>query len=254
MIRIAILLAVLALPLATIAYDEGDDDAKASGSGLVVEQVRWEPEGDAGAIHVQFKLVGVKELPKHPSITYVVEEASGSAIQLQRPVMLPPTADNAEDARSATMVLPDPNNLVRPGSTVTVVVAGLIRKGIPVEGEVPAEGVPVSAKAEPETDAKLEVVKLMVSGGGGLLDLRYRLDGLDRVRADEGDSYIEVPETGQKLFVLGVARIGTLATKDAGSDRTSYVLFKNNGNQVKVGDRVNVVIAGVRQQDVLVEK
>ena len=73
------------------------------------------------------------------------------------------------------------------------------------------------------------------------------------VLADEGTTYVEIPSTGEKLFVLGVARIGTLATKDAGPGKTSFLLIQNPDRKIKPGDRIDVVIAGIRAENVLVE-
>jgi hypothetical protein len=226
-------------------------------TGLVVEQVLWKlDEGGQAIVEVRFKLIAVEQLPKHPSITYVVDETTGESIRLQRPAMLPPTTHDPATAKTATMVIEDRERVIRPGSEVTVVVAGLVRKGVPVEGTVPTEN-DSEAKAtvaEANPDAKLEVVMLRIAGGGSLVDLRYRLHGVSRVKADEGDSYIEHSESGERLYVLGVARIGTLATKDTGSDKTSFVMFKNSEKKIKAGDRVRVVIAGVTLDDVVVEE
>jgi hypothetical protein len=73
------------------------------------------------------------------------------------------------------------------------------------------------------------------------------------VLADEHTTYIEHAETGEKLYVLGVARIGTLATKDAGPSKTSYLLIQNPERKIKPGDRVHVVVAGIRAENALVE-
>lgn len=229
-------------------------------TGLLVEQVQWKPDGAGGGlVSVSYRLIAVTELPRHPSITYLVDEETGKRLELQRVAMVPPTAMSVAEAQLASFELKDPEGLFWPGDKVMVVVAGLVQKDVTVEGEVPEgyrEGLlePAAEAAPPDAgDAKLEVIKLMVAGGGELLDLRYRLSGVSLVHADEHDSYLMIPETGEKFFVLGVARIGTLATKDPGAAKTSFILIQNSGGKIKVGDRVTVVISGAKQENVLVE-
>lgn len=229
-------------------------------SGLRVEQVQWKPDGAGGGqIEVSYRLIAVTELPHHPSITYLLDDKTGTKLELQRVAMVPPTAMTADEAPLAHFTLKDHDGLFWPGDEVTVVVAGLVQKSVVIQGEIP-EGYR-EARAEPEAvanavgsdEAKLEVIRLMVAGGGALLDLRYRLSGVTQVHADEQDSYILKPDTGEKFFVLGVARIGTLATKDPGAAKISFILIQNSERKVKVGDRVTVVISGAKQENVLVE-
>jgi hypothetical protein len=257
-LRIASLVLVVALVGVAGPAVQAADSAEAT--GLRVEQVMWKPDGAGGGlIEVSYRLIAVTELPHHPSITYLLDEKTGTKLELQRVAMVPPTAMSADEAPLASFDLKDQEGKFWPGDEVTVVVAGLVQKGVSIQGEIP-EGYRdprTSPKAEAEAvdpgDAKLEVIKLMVAGGGALLDLRYRLSGVTLVQADEHDSYIMIPETGEKFFVLGVARIGTLATKDPGAAKTSFILIQNSERKIKVGDRVTVVISGAKQENVLVE-
>jgi hypothetical protein len=232
-------------------------------SGLRVEQVLWKPgEAGGGLIEVSYRLIAVTELPRHPSITYLYDEQTGTKLELQRVAMLPPTEMSADKAPLGRFDLKDREGRFWPGDEVTVVVAGLVQKGVVIQGDVPEGYREAGVGPDPDTapapdgpsEAKLEVIKLMIAGGGALLDLRYRLSGVALVQADEHDSYIQIPETGEKLFVLGVARIGTLATKDPGAAKTSFILIQNSQGKVKVGDRVTVVISGAKQENVLVEE
>jgi hypothetical protein len=253
MSRVVYLVACALLLVAFPAVSYADD------SGLLVESLQWKPgERGGGILELRYKLVGVDELPRHPSVTYVADPESGQRVQIQRPVMLPSSAADAASAPAAMLVLTDEANRIPPGSRVTVVVAGLVREDVLVErGEVtPEEATDSSSMPRPDTvplDATLEVVKLRVSGGGYLLDIRYHFSGAGMVLADEGTTYVELPATGERLYVLGVARIGTLATKDAGPGKTSFLLIQNPDRKVKPGARVHVVIAGIRADNVLVE-
>jgi hypothetical protein len=231
-------------------------------SGLRVEQIQWEPDGAGGGlIEVSYRLIAVTELPRHPSITYLYDEETGTRLELQRVAMLPPTEMSADEAPLGRFDLKDREGRFWPGDEVSVVVAGLVQKGVTIQGEVPEGYREAGVGSDPDTapapdgpaEAKLEVIKLMVAGGGALLDLRYRLSGVTLVQADEHDSYIQKPETGEKFYVLGVARIGTLATKNPGAAKTSFILIQNSERKIKVGDRVTVVISGAKQENVLVE-
>lgn len=261
--RLRIEILVLLVTLVGLAVVPAHSEETPEVSGLRVEQVLWKPDGDGGGlIEVSYKLIAVTELPRHPSITYLYDEETGTRLDLQRVAMLPPTEMSADEAPIGRFDLKDKSGLFWPGDDVSVVVAGLVQKGVAIQGEVPEgyreAGVKPDATAgivpDGPIDAKLEVIKLMVAGGGALLDLRYRLSGVAMVHADEHDSYIMKPETGEKFFVLGVARIGTLATKDPGAAKTSFILIQNSERKIKVGDRVTVVISGAKQEDVLVEE
>ncbi len=253
-----LLAAAIAVSVALPAAAQDPADA----AGLRVEQVLWKPDGrGGGVIEVSYKLIAVTELPRHPSITYILDDQGGNKLELQRVAMVPPTEMDPDKAPVARFELQDTEGLYWPGDSITVIVAGLVQKGVVISGEGPegygaqrAEVETAAATVETEpSDAKLEVVKLMVAGGGALLDLRYRLSGVSQVQADERDSYILIPETGEKFYVLGVARIGTLATKDPGAAKTSFILIQNSQRKIKVGDRVTVVIAGAKVENVLVE-
>ena len=260
--RIRSTILVFVLAVVGSAGTPAQSAESADPTGLRVERVQWTPDGAGGGlIEVSYKLIAVTELPRHPSITYLLDEKTGTKLDLQRVAMIPPTAMSADEAPLARFELKDHEGKFWPGDEVTVVVAGLVQKGVSIQGDVPegyreartgpeAEAV---AEAVDPGDAKLEVIKLMVAGDGALLDLRYRLSGVKLVQADEHDSYVMKPETGEKFFVLGVARIGTLATKDPGAAKTSFILIQNSGRKVKVGDRVTVVISGAKQENVLVE-
>lgn len=231
--------------------------ADADESGLQVDRLLWKPgETGGGVLELRYRLIGVDELPRHPSVTYVLDPENRYKVPLLRPAMLPPSADDADEAPPATLVLTDDQGGIRPGQRVTVVVAGLVSENVLVEASEQDGAGGGESAPRPDTvpeDATLEVIKLRASAGGYLLDLRYRVSGAGMVLADEQTTYVERPETGEKLFVLGVARIGTLATKDAGPGKTSYLLIQNPNQMVKPGDRVHVVVAGIRAENVLVE-
>ena len=99
-------------------------------TGLRVEQVQWKPDGDGGGlIEITYRLIAVTELPRHPSITYLLDEETGTRLELQRVAMVPPTAMSAAEAPLASFELKDREGLFWPGDKATVVVAGLIRPG-----------------------------------------------------------------------------------------------------------------------------
>ena len=59
----------------------------------------WEPDGKGGGlIEVSYRLIAVDELPRHPSITYIIDEETGDKIDLRRVAMVPPTSMSADEA------------------------------------------------------------------------------------------------------------------------------------------------------------
>jgi hypothetical protein len=98
----------------------------------------------------------------------------------------------------------------------------------------------------------VRVVRVVVSGGGGLLDVRYQV--IDPGKAVELHDAATPPAlvyepTGTPIegLLMGHAPHGR---PKAGV--TSALIFVNPGNIVRRGDRVSLVLGGARLQHVLV--
>lgn len=228
---------------------------------LLVDQVLVKPGADGGVIEVRYRLVGVDRLPGDPGETYVRDEGSGEVSRVRKIPMLPASSSaDPEPSRVATFVVPNYGGKIEAGHRVTVVVAGLEQAGVLVAAASPASQptppAPATPKSPAETPnaAKLTILSLRTTANGELLDVRYRLTGVERVSGDVKETYVIDPATGDRLAVLGVSRVGLLSTKHVDKAGTSFLILQNEGGKIKPGDRVTVVIAGARADDVLVER
>lgn len=96
-------------------------------------------------------------------------------------------------------------------------------------------------------DWGIEIVALMPSAAGYMLDLRYRVHDPDKAAPllkRDAKSYLIVGKNGAQLAVLSAPRIGQLrqSASKVYSDRNYFVLFANPGKMVVPGDLVTVVI------------
>jgi len=115
--------------------------------------------------------------------------------------------------------------------------------------------------ASPGTAAAFEratgvrIVRVAVTAGGGLLDVRYSV--VDRERghslhdAARPLTVVE-PRSGTRLVAAGVhGAHGAAELPPAGT--TAYTLLRNTGTAVRRGSTVTVTLAGARQEGVVVQ-
>ena len=88
--------------------------------------------------------------------------------------------------------------------------------------------------------------------GGHLLKVRFSTRSVKALDPDPDQTYVENPETGQKHPLVKVPRIGMLAPKELEELRSSFMVIDNAGHRIKGGQRINVVVSGVRSDNVLV--
>ncbi len=249
-------MSVLAIFFHSIAGATDRPEAPESRGRLLVEQAVLKPGPDGGVIEIRFRLAGVDRLPADPGETYVRDEKSGTVSRVRRIPMLPASSSaDLEPSKIASFVVPNYGNKFQAGQVVTVVVAGLEQAGVTLEAAEPRDGVrpPPPAPESGGSETKLTVLSLRTTANGDLLDVRYRLTGVERVSGDTRETYVLDPETGERLGALGVSRVGLLSTKHVVKAGTSFLILQNPGKKIKPGDRVTIVISGARADDVLVE-
>jgi hypothetical protein len=126
------------------------------------------------------------------------------------------------------------------------------------------------AEAKKETgQAKgLEVVKVMTTTAGTMIDIRFRLTGTDILSADPEFTYIQDERTGEKLFIASALKIGRLAPRNLKPRKSTlppeleeddfvplaYLIIADPQKKIKVGSRVTVVIGGLKQEHLVVEE
>ncbi|RMG74370.1 MAG: hypothetical protein D6710_01690 [Nitrospirae bacterium] len=119
---------------------------------------------------------------------------------------------------------------------------------------------PITGLSGEKTKAELEVKHAVLSVGGNILDVRYRIVGVDEFFVDPKDVYVIDEETGQRFPVMGVAKIGNLAAKtlrgvkDEDGKRYLYSLFILKPGVIKKGSKVTVVVGNLKKEHVIVEE
>ncbi len=229
---------------------------------LQVEQVLVKGRGKKGVeIEVRYRIVDVEGYAAHPRISFVADESSQTMVALSnlQKLFAPAPAEEAAQVPAAVLTFWDKDGVIRPGLPVTVVVAGYGQKHlIPQAG--PGYDPQATTAAMPATkpsqlaapDATLVVHEAKVVAAGHLLRVDFSASGLKKLDPDPDWTYVENPETGKRYAIVKVPRIGTLATRELEKPGTTYMVMDNAGHQIKGGQRINVVVSGVRQNNVLV--
>ena len=102
--RTTVVACVLLLWVGLAAVAEPGGDGVAENTGLQVERLLWSPgPNGAGLLELRYRLVGVEELPKHPSVTYVLDPHNGHRVSLRRPAMLPPSPVEANHPAASVL-------------------------------------------------------------------------------------------------------------------------------------------------------
>jgi hypothetical protein len=229
---------------------------------LKVEQVLLKGAGEKGVeIEISYRIVDAEGYAAHPKTTFIADETAANVIPLTKLAKLfnPLPAEEAMKLPPATLTIWDKQGIIKPGQPVTVVVAGYGQKHlIPVAGpgyDPKAVAGVKTQKRNPElaaADAKLSVYEIKAVADGHLLKVRYSSHGIKELDAAEDMTYIENPETGKRHPVAKVPRIGALAPKDIENVAGTYMVIDNAGVAIKPGQRVNVVVSGVKAENILV--
>jgi hypothetical protein len=226
---------------------------------LRVEQVLLKGTGEKGIeIEIKYRIVDVDSYASHPKTTFIADETSKQMVPLTKLAKLfnPLPAAEAEKLPPASLTIWDKEGVIKPGQPVTVVVAGYGQQHlIPVAGPdydpeaVASLSVP---KRNPlaAPDAKISVLEAKVVAQGHLLKITYNSQGIKELDAAEDQTYVENPETGERHPIAKVPRIGALAPKDIEGVGATYMVIDNAGGRIKPGQKVNVVVSGVRAEDV----
>lgn len=103
----------------------------------------------------------------------------------------------------------------------------------------------------------VQIIGMRMSGGGHMLDFRYRVIDPEKARPlfkRQTKPQLIDQASGRSLSVPNMPKIGPLRNSDIPRAGTNYwMFFGNTGNLVKAGSRVTVVIGEFRVQDLVVE-
>ncbi|HZW37647.1 MAG: hypothetical protein ACM319_07300 [Deltaproteobacteria bacterium] len=87
------------------------------------------------------------------------------------------------------------------------------------------------------------------------MDVRFRVHGKEKFDADPANTYLMDESTGEKYYIVRLKRIGRLAETKIPSDPSAHsILIRNLNKKLKAGARVTLVVGGLRQEHVIVEK
>lgn len=229
---------------------------------LRVERVLVKGAGEKGVeIEVRYRIVNADGYAAHPKTTFIADEESRRLVPLTKLAKLFTPAPEAEAMAQppAALTLWDAEGVIRPGHPVTVVVAGYGQRHVVPEvgpgfdpaatgaGSTGEESSPLAS-----ADATVTVQEARVVAAGHLLNVRFSSRGIKSLSSDPRLTYVENPVTGERHAVARVPRIGALAPKDLENVASSYMVIDNAGMRIKPGQRVTVVVSGVRQEGVLV--
>jgi len=227
---------------------------------LRVEQVLLKGTGEKGVeIEISYRIVDVEGYAAHPKTTFIADEASSKLVPMTKLAKLftPLPADEAEKQPPASLTIWDKEGVIKPGQPATVVVAGYGQKHlIPVAGpDYDPEAIATLSITRPNPklvapDAKLMVSAVKVIADGHLIRVNYSSKGIKELDASPEQTYVENPETGDRHPIAKVPRIGALAPRDIEGKAGAYMVIDNAGEKIKPGQKVHVVVSGVRAENV----
>lgn len=227
---------------------------------LRVEQVLLKGTGEKGVeIEISYRIVDAEGYAAHPKTTFIADETSSKLVPMTKlhKLFSPLPAAEAEKLPPATLTIWDKEGVIKPGLPVTVVVAGYGQKHlIPEAGpDYDPEAVATLKETKPNPlltapDAKLMVSEVKVIADGHLIRVNYSSKGIKGLDASVEQTYVENPETGERHPIAKVPRIGALAPKDIEGKVGTYMVIDNAGERIKPGQKVHVVVSGVRAENV----
>lgn len=139
------------------------------------------------------------------------------------------------------------------GLSVAAAAIILATSPAPERGGAPPGAIPPAASAGFTEATGVEIVRVAVTAGGGMLDLRYRVLNPDKAAvvhdADHPPAVIHEP-TGTSVDRPWMPHHGSKAMHMA---VIYYELLINPGGVVKRGDAVTVAIGGARLPHVIVQ-
>ncbi|NJD61947.1 MAG: hypothetical protein FIA93_04415 [Deltaproteobacteria bacterium] len=120
---------------------------------------------------------------------------------------------------------------------------------------VRAPALPSLPPSPPPLLSGIEVTACRLASRNEFVDVRFRVHGKEKFDAVPADTYLLDEATGEKYYIVRLKRIGRLAeTKNPSDPAAHTILIRNLNRKLKAGARVTVVVGGLRQEHVLVEK
>ena len=99
----------------------------------------------------------------------------------------------------------------------------------------------------------IKIVYVAVTGGGGLVDLRYQIVDPDKAVAVHDENYPPTLVDEATGLVVNQPLMGHLHTGVFTAGQTYYIIFENPGNIVQQGGKVSVLLGDAEVDHVIVK-
>jgi hypothetical protein len=96
---------------------------------------------------------------------------------------------------------------------------------------------------------KIVITRSVLSGNGSFIDVRYWLSRPDRINP-QTKIYLVHPETGTRLGVMNLAKIGPVKTKHTELAETGVVLFRNSNKLITSGSQVSIILGKLKVDNI----
>ena len=123
-----------------------------------------------------------------------------------------------------------------------------------------APGQSVSQKTIPTVEEiwGLKVLRVRLSGGGHVLDLRYKVTDQEKASSlldRKIKPYLIDQTSGVKLQVPNMPKVGSLKQRveQADTEKTYFILFGNSRGIVRQGSLVTLILGDFKQENLVVE-
>jgi hypothetical protein len=125
--------------------------------------------------------------------------------------------------------------------------------------EVPTAEVPLALKRPVVSEAGLaekagvRIVYVALTGGGGLIDLRFQVIDPDKAPAVHDQAYPPTIVDENTGLVVNQLLMGHSHTEPFNGGETYYLIFENPGSIVQTGGKVSVLLGNMEVDDVIVK-
>jgi hypothetical protein len=111
------------------------------------------------------------------------------------------------------------------------------------------------AVRRPVDARRIEVVYCRLAPSKEIVDVQFRVHGMEKIAPDPAGTYLMDEGTGEKYYLVLLRRIGRLAEiRNPEETAVHSLMFRNPYGKLKPGTKVTLVVDGMRQQHVVVGK
>lgn len=97
--------------------------------------------------------------------------------------------------------------------------------------------------------SKIDIYRSVLSGNGSFIDIRYQLTRPDKFKGTF-PIYLINEKTNERLYLMRLAKFGTVKTKHQKYQTSGILLFRNNDYLIKAGDTVTLIFGNLYKQNI----